>query len=43
MQQLGHTSANLALEIYTKVMERKRDPGERMDAFFAVLNGHKRA
>jgi integrase len=32
MQQMGHTSANLALEIYTKVMERKRDTGERMDA-----------
>jgi integrase len=32
MAQMGHTDASLALEIYTKVMERKRDTGERMDA-----------
>ncbi len=32
MQQMGHTDAPLALEIYSKVMERKRDTGERMDA-----------
>lgn len=32
MAQMGHVSASLALEIYTKVMERKRDTGERMDA-----------
>jgi integrase len=32
MQQMGHTDPGLALAIYTKVMERKRDTGERMDA-----------
>jgi integrase len=32
MAQMGHTSADLALEVYAKKMERKRDTGERMDA-----------
>jgi integrase len=32
MGQMGHESAALALEVYSKVMERKRDTGERMDA-----------
>ncbi len=32
MAQMGHTDASLALEVYAKVMERKRDTGERMDA-----------
>jgi integrase len=32
MAQMGHTSSALALEMYAKVMERKRDTGERMDA-----------
>jgi integrase len=32
MAQMGHTDASLALEIYSKVMERKRDTGARMDA-----------
>lgn len=32
MQQMGHTDASLALEIYNRVMERKRDTGARMDA-----------
>jgi integrase len=32
MAQMGHTDASLALEVYSKVMERKRDTGERMDA-----------
>ena len=32
MAQMGHESAELALEIYAKVMERKRDTGERVDA-----------
>ena len=32
MQQMGHESSGLALEIYTKVMERKRDTGAQMDA-----------
>jgi hypothetical protein len=31
MAQMGHESAELALEIYAKVMERKRDTG-RVDA-----------
>jgi hypothetical protein len=32
MAQMGHTDASLALEVYSKVMERKRDTGARMDA-----------
>lgn len=32
MSQMGHTSADLALEVYARKMERKRDTGERMDA-----------
>jgi hypothetical protein len=32
MAQMGHESSALALEVYTKVMERKRDTGTRMDA-----------
>jgi hypothetical protein len=32
MQQLGHASSALALEVYTKAMERKRDTGQRIDA-----------
>lgn len=31
MGQIRHTDASLALEIYSKVMERKRDTAERMD------------
>jgi integrase len=32
MAQMGHTSSALALEVYTKTMQRKRDTGERLDA-----------
>lgn len=32
MAQMGHESSALALEVYAKVMERKRDTGERLDA-----------
>ena len=32
MSQMGRTSADLALEVYAKKMNRKRDTGERMDA-----------
>jgi hypothetical protein len=32
MAQMGHTSAALALEVYSRVMDRKRDTGARMDA-----------
>jgi integrase len=32
MAQMGHESAALALEVYSKVMERKRDTAQRMDA-----------
>ena len=32
MSQMGHTDASLALEVYAKVMERKRDTGAKMDA-----------
>ena len=29
---MGHESAALALEVYSKLMNRKRDAGARMDA-----------
>jgi integrase len=32
MAAMGHTDASLALEVYSKVMERSRDTGARMDA-----------
>ena len=32
MAQAGHESAAMALEVYAKAMERKRDTGERLDA-----------
>jgi hypothetical protein len=32
MAQMGHEGGALALEVYSKVMERRRDTGERMDA-----------
>jgi hypothetical protein len=32
MDQMGHTRADLALEIYAKKMERNRETGARMDA-----------
>lgn len=32
MEQMGHEDPALALAVYTKVMERKRDTGARMDA-----------
>jgi integrase len=32
MAQMAHRSSALALEVYSKVMERKRDIGERLDA-----------
>jgi integrase len=41
MAQMGHESAALALEVYSKVMERKRDTGERMDALVQALIGHE--
>jgi integrase len=31
MGQMGHESSSLALEIYAKVMDRKRETGARMD------------
>jgi integrase len=31
MAQMGHESSALALEVYAKTMERKRDTGARMD------------
>jgi hypothetical protein len=30
MAQMGHESAALALEVYSKVMERKRDTGDAL-------------
>lgn len=38
MAQMGHTDPALALEIYTKVVERKRDVGARMDALIQGAN-----
>lgn len=32
MSQMGHTSAALALEVYSKMMARQRETGVRMDA-----------
>ena len=32
MNQMGHRSSSLALEVYARKMERQRDTGERMDA-----------
>jgi integrase len=32
MQQMGHESAQLSLEVYSKVMQRTRDTGEKVDA-----------
>jgi hypothetical protein len=32
MQSMGHSSAALALEVYSRTVERKRDTGARMDA-----------
>jgi len=37
MQQMGHKSSKLALEVYAKRMNRERDTGKRMDA---LVNGH---
>ena len=42
MSQMGHESSALALEVYAKVMERKRDVGARMDeASSGPLIGHE--
>jgi integrase len=38
MSQMGHTSAALALEVYSKVMDRKRDTGVRMDALLQAAD-----
>jgi integrase len=38
MQQMGHASASLALEIYSKVMTLKRDTGARMDALLQAAD-----
>jgi hypothetical protein len=32
MSQMGHTSADLALEMYARKMQRSRDTGVRIDA-----------
>jgi hypothetical protein len=32
MDQLGHRISALALDVYTRVMERRRNTGARMDA-----------
>ena len=41
MAQMGHTDASLALEVYSKVMERKRDTGARMDELIRGRFWHK--
>jgi hypothetical protein len=38
MSQMGHTSSALALEVYAKKMERKRDTGARMDALIRTAD-----
>jgi hypothetical protein len=38
---MGHTDPSLALEIYTKVMERRRDTGARTDALVQGAVGQK--
>jgi integrase len=38
MSQMGHTSSSLALEVYARKMDRKRDTGERMDALIRSAN-----
>jgi integrase len=38
MAQMGHTDPALALEVYTKVMERNRDTGARMDALIRAAS-----
>jgi hypothetical protein len=35
MDQLGHESAALALEVYAKKFDRKRDTGTRVDALLS--------
>ena len=32
MDQMGHTSASMALEVYSRMMSRDRDTGTRLDA-----------
>jgi len=32
MNQMGHTSASMALEVYSRMMSRDRDTGVRLDA-----------
>ena len=32
MGQMGHTSASMALEVYSRMMSRDRDTGARLDA-----------
>jgi hypothetical protein len=32
MNQMGHTSASMALEVYSRMMNRDRDTGTRLDA-----------
>jgi hypothetical protein len=40
--QLGHTSAALALEVYARKMERSRDTGKRMDALLDLAQTAQR-
>lgn len=40
MNQMGHKSAALALEVYAKKMERKRDTGARVDALMRGADWH---
>jgi hypothetical protein len=43
MGQMGHTDPSLALEIYSKVMDRARDTGVRIDALIRGRFRHKLA
>jgi integrase len=38
MNQMGHTSSALALEVYAKKMQRQRDTGQRMDALIRAAD-----
>lgn len=38
MAAMGHTSAQLALEVYARKMDRARDTGARIDALVRGVN-----
>jgi integrase len=40
MGQMGHTSASMALEVYSRMMSRDRDTGSRLDALVRGVCAH---